>query len=630
MNNKIKNIMMAFFVMIGLTIPVEYRDVSPGRNLLFTVGKYVVNILKSISSDRIFHFIIFAGVLAVSLLYCSLQISAADKRRGILFSIPFAIMQIISADFRPDNKLDAIGASSYLVFCSLFIGLSYFFISYYVSSIGFYAFNHVLDTINESKETEKAKISLRDYVRSTVITILCWMPYYILFFPGTSNYGDTEKQIRMFFHRDVGFPLNVSPLQGPDIFITDHHPYFTTYLYGSFVKLGIDVFGNAYVGVAVFSLMQMIVVALLLSHFILRFKALGMSLKAEKISLWFVRLFPYFPVLSVCMVKDMTFSIFCVSTCAALMEVVISGGEILKKWWFQILLGMSLLLMMMSKGQGKYFVIVILVAELILYRKYYFQLCIAFIVPLVFFSVVWQGVLLNALNISPGGKQEMLGVLFQQTARYVVNYEDEVTDREKAAIDAVISYDEIMDLYDPTQTDPIKLTYKQAATAEDRKEYLKCWAAMLFKHPGVYFASTLNTSYKYFDVSWNGHPFFTYFRSRVDENDELYIHSFFVDESRSDKIYEIVLLLQGIPFIGLIFTVPFYTWASLFMFLAIAGRKGVNWTIWLLPLLSILIYFACPISLARYSQPIIMMFYPLVLFSLGHKRFCSLSLRTIE
>ena len=44
MNNKIKKIMMAFFIMLGMSIPIEYNDVSRGRNLLFTVGKYVINI----------------------------------------------------------------------------------------------------------------------------------------------------------------------------------------------------------------------------------------------------------------------------------------------------------------------------------------------------------------------------------------------------------------------------------------------------------------------------------------------------------------------------------------------------------------------------------------------------------
>jgi len=52
-------------------------------------------------------------------------------------------------------------------------------------------------------------------------------------------------------------------------------------------------------------------------------------------------------------------------------------------------------------------------------------LAIAVVLPLIVFPL---------LNIQQGGRQEILGPLFQQTARYIVEHPDEVTDEEKEAM----------------------------------------------------------------------------------------------------------------------------------------------------------------------------------------------------
>ncbi len=48
----------------------------------------------------------------------------------------------------------------------------------------------------------------------------------------------------------------------------------------------------------------------------------------------------------------------------------------------------------------------------------------------------------------------------QQTARYLKEYPDDVTKEEAKAIDGVMKYDEIADLYNPELSDPVKATYR--------------------------------------------------------------------------------------------------------------------------------------------------------------------------
>lgn len=237
------------------------------------------------------------------------NISITNRIKGICFALPFAIMQLISKDLSADNKINELTFGKFYLVRALILFAGYFAIAYIISILGFYALNLLQDS-RKKNSTKPQAFDVKSYIKTIAGVFIFWIPYYIFFFPGTSNIGDTDKQIRMFFHRPVKFPLTASPVQGPDIYITDHHPFFTTWLYGSFVKLGISVFGKAWVGVALFSFLQMLLFCSLLVFILFRARSFGLSQKLFKTGIIFTALFPFYPMLSVCMVKDMTFSFF--------------------------------------------------------------------------------------------------------------------------------------------------------------------------------------------------------------------------------------------------------------------------------------------------------------------------------
>ena len=86
--------------------------------------------------------------------------------------------------------------------------------------------------------------------------------------------------------------------------------------------------------------------------------------------------------------------------------------------------------------------------------------------------------MLPVWNVSPRGKQEALGGLFQQTARVVTYYGDEITEEEKEAIDAILPYDSLSKRYDAILTDSVKKKFNQNATSEQLNNYYKCWFSM--------------------------------------------------------------------------------------------------------------------------------------------------------
>ncbi len=101
----------------------------------------------------------------------------------------------------------------------------------------------------------------------------------------------------------------------------------------------------------------------------------------------------------------------------------------------------------------------------------------------------------QATGAQPGSIKEALSVPFQQTVRYMRDHADDVTQQERAAIDAVLDVDRIATAYRPHLSDYVKDTFRQDCTTEDLARYFGAWAAMLLRHPGCYVQATIANTY---------------------------------------------------------------------------------------------------------------------------------------
>ena len=69
----------------------------------------------------------------------------------------------------------------------------------------------------------------------------------------------------------------------------------------------------------------------------------------------------------------------------------------------------------------------------------------------------------------------MLSIPFQQTARYVKTYNNEVTDKEKKAIDKILNYDTLASRYKVDISDPVKNEFNRYYKKEELNEYFRVW-----------------------------------------------------------------------------------------------------------------------------------------------------------
>ncbi len=102
-------------------------------------------------------------------------------------------------------------------------------------------------------------------------------------------------------------------------------------------------------------------------------------------------------------------------------------------------------------------------------------------------------------EVTPCSLGESLSFPLQQTARFVWAHPDEVTPQERAAIDAVLDYDQLADLYDPTVSDPVKATFRDDATREEILSYFGVWARQFLRDPACYVKATLIQNALLFD-----------------------------------------------------------------------------------------------------------------------------------
>lgn len=565
--------------------------------------------------QRVFNYDkITASVLTVCILYIYHRIFTNDRlnRRdymlaGIL-TLVFSAAQTVGNSFAVSNGWNELTASWILLFRGLLYCWGWIVISFPIFTGAFIAVDRIR-SLPRVKGEEAVRSSV---LKNTAVTVLCYIPYLILFYPGTDN-GDTIYQITEYFGFFSHKGIHSMSVWGMDAdFIHNHHPYLTTVIFGNFARLGrLMTGGNGIApGIAVFSLFQIICISLLVSLWMEFMRKEGTAPEIIRAGYLFCRLFPGFGFIAVCMIKD---SLFCISIIAGslqLAKIVRSNGLILENKAFLLRVFVVSMLISLTKSQGVYMVAVVFLCMIIVYHRKWMPVISVYLIPVLFVQLVWLRILLPSWNIAPAGHQEMIGPLMQQTARYVVEHAEEVTEEEKEYINGVMEYDRISERYDPVLTDPVKKLYRSEADRSALNRYYLVWFRMLFKHPKSYIDATLNTANPFFHVSSCKEVF-----KFVWENDEF-------SEKKENGLYAenafpgavmilsvVFTAIQKVPVVGLLFTTGFYTWTAIL--LAAVFIRDRNFRA-LIPmsymLLSVMVYFIIPSSgSGRYGWPVLML-----------------------
>ncbi len=218
---------------------------------------------------------------------------------------------------------------------------------------------------------------------------------------------------------------------------------------------------------------------------------------------------------------------------------------------------------------------------------------------IVFF--LYEGIvkgLYPALGVQGISVIESLSVPFQQTARYVCEHTDEVTEYERQVIEREFGFDNMFH-YDPVISDPIKIRFR----CIDVPEYLKVWFQMFLKHPGTYVSAFINKGYGYIALvepnieAWIQQEYYDYM-------EEIGLHRAF-HINTSHVLVNVWNIGMKHPVIKYLCTPGFYTWVVVILAVMLAKRRKYSTLILFVPsFMNILVCLASPLANAmRYELP---------------------------
>ena len=390
------------------------------------------------------------------------------------------------------------------------------------------------------------------------------IPYLLLYAPGLNIY-DTHDQILQFF----GFPSYI----GDGSALSDHHPVFLTLVYGGFMKLGL-LLGDANIGQLLYSLLSMAALAVCWAYALVTLREAGLARGAVIGLALFVALYPVLALYAFNMCKDVSVEPFVLLYGTMMFRLYASHGRAAQSGRFCAGLFAVALMMMLTRKPAMYALCFAALFLLLGYPGVRARLAGALLGAAAVFAVLYNGLLLPALGVIPGETREMLSVPFQQTARCLLAYPDDVTESELRAVSAVLDVENGVPNYDPRLADAVKDTSSPDLSGR-LGPYMKAWLSMGMRHPGVYLDAWLNMIYGYFYPS-DSNTIVCLTLNSPDAGGVALRQSPALSDARLELHNRIYFTLRRIPGVGWLFYVDSVVWVFLLLLAALVLRDGLR------------------------------------------------------
>lgn len=330
--------------------------------------------------------------------------------------------------------------------------------------------------------------------------LLIWLPAYLAAFPGIYSY-DASVQVDQFF--------GAQPL-------TTHHPPLHTLLFGGCLKLGGWLFKSYQAGLALYSAVQMAVMAAIFAYVLFRMIKKDCSLWLLLFTFLFLVINPYMQVFILLTTKDILFGGAFLLTFLFAWDMAEDPEKFLKSRSSCGRLFISSLFMCFLRNQGIHvFLFYSLFTALFLAgwirkrkrreggketttigvkRAVGKWLILTAGVAALYLSVT--GPVFSLLGIGKGDAREALSVPMQQLARVYNKTPEQLNEEEQDYIERLI-LPEYLARYIPVNADPVKSGFQTSVLKEDPGKFVKTWLSVGVKAPRIYADSFLGTNWGY-------------------------------------------------------------------------------------------------------------------------------------
>lgn len=446
---------------------------------------------------------------------------------------------------------------------------------------------------------------------SSAVIFLCWLPVFLAYYPSVFAY-DAEGQLYQVIAHDY----------------STHHPLLHTLFLGAFFRLGGQALGSYSAGMAVHSIVQMLLMALVFGCTLAYLYRKGVSVYLRIVLLVFYALFPTNSILALSTTKDVLFSALVLLYTITVYRMGVDGMEnqckedtdfVKKDWTAYVIISVLLLLFRNNAVYAYVFSIPFIYlglrrskdSEAVSLRRKYL---IASVSALFLFAA-GNMALKAALGAQNGSPREMLSIPLQQMARTRVKAEETLSPEMQQELDKYIPSDWVFAAYNPYLADPVK---NRAVVHDDPVGLVKTWLKLGMDNPQIYIDAFLDNSIGYWFLedrthaqiygigTESGFGYLSTDNRVMPAGCEIVEHSYLpglrtaMERVVSDNVY------QNIPIVRVLFAPAFYWWLlCMYMAAALYSRKYRL----LLPAAFLVIYYLTlllsPTVLIRYMYPFV-------------------------
>ena len=420
------------------------------------------------------------------------------------------------------------------------------------------------------------------------VIFVCWLPYVLVRFPASLEF-DAYRQIMQ--------ALGILPF-------TAHSPPASSFIMGLWVKIGYNLLGSYELGLFLFVLFQTAVCSAIFAYTTLTMRRLRVPEILQLVSVVIYAVATIYSNYISTIVKDVLFSCLTVLFLSLLTEELFLPHS--KKRC--IALFAAAILMAVARNNGIYVLMgcglsALLLCLMNIRHNRWTGLTVALLSACVIHSL-YSNTLLPALGVAEGPFAEVMSIPFQQTARYVRDYPDDVTAEEAETIAAAIDYENLGTLYDPDLSDPVKGTF--TGDKEALGPYLKTWLAQFLRHPDAYLQATINNIYGFFYPNTEN---FVFYNSLININEVQFQDCTALVPLRNVLSY-CVKLFESFPLTMPLSNTGFQMWIALYLAAyALFGCRDKRYAFVILPsLIGIAVCAASPtffLNGVRYALPVI-------------------------
>lgn len=429
-----------------------------------------------------------------------------------------------------------------------------------------------------------------------LVILLFWMPYILAKFPGAAM-PETLAEMRQYYWNAINnyYPPLHTVMVG---FLMELGNFLWSYTFGFFLNLAVQL-------------------ALLLSAFSYGF-VLMKRWKTPGRFRWFalavICIVQFFPMEATVVEKDVPYTACVIFLVLQLYEMVrrIKTGERLSGRQASGLV-LSCMGAACFRNEGFFLIAasgvgISVYAYSVLWkddRSACIRIFAAALIPVFLFGG-YQKLLQPLCKVEDNGPKEALSIPFQQTARYVRDYEYEITDEEEEILSRVLDAGNLAELYDPITADPVKYTY-HAETEADLAAYFRLWFHQLLRHPGSAVQASMNNAYGWFYQEGYAHNYMM--TSQIEGHE---VRWEITQPAKLAGIRQVVeraaKLLSRIPVINWFENAGIVSWMTILLIAFWAGSPQKQYILSVIPLImALLVCIAAPTFRyqMRYIMPVV-------------------------